>query len=226
MKNYFYEVRFPNNSDPTFSLKFSTKVDALEFANQFSDSEVYLVEINSQEYDDENSTNLVKEVQIKGPLAKEIIQDGMKSNEDSCASDNPDNYVNGEFRAPKVLDDLDEPVSTQLPCSTDSSATSDLGDDMTDEELGEALFSKIQEKICKVNPVITHTSDDDQILKEDKETHELCTRLKSSNGIEYCFWCGDKCTSDYEYFDKNCGFFCPKCWEVTHDSNGELVVDL
>lgn len=139
MTNYIYEVRFPKGPDKSFTQKFNYKNDALNFAAQYPDSEVYMLELD---YDDYTGTRgvgyLVDEIQIKGPEVDEICAEGQVTGENSCTSDNPDNYVDGVFRAPKMDDDLDDDFSEDLIDEDDS-------DEMSDEELGEALFSAIND---------------------------------------------------------------------------------
>lgn len=214
MIDYIYEVRFPQNPVPTFAQKFSSKNDALNFSDQYPGSEVYMLELD---YDDYMGTrgigNLVSEVQIRGAEAEANVKAGMESGMDTCACDNDDNYINGKFRAPKLDDDLDDAET----------ATADE-DDMTDDELGEALFSAIQEKVCKVNPVITHTPDDEAILKEDSAGMVDDSDLDEDEAN--CTWCGEKFPISSLKLEKDLGYICPQCLVAIHAHEGDDSIDI
>lgn len=127
MIDYIYEVRFPNNPDPTFTQKFSDRKEAEACHANNTGSELYMLELD---YDDYTGMRGI------GHLVSEIKLEDDLQPEEAPVETKP------EFRAPVLDDDLDdEPIAADsLNGLVDSD---DDEDDMTDEELGEALFSAL-----------------------------------------------------------------------------------
>lgn len=203
MTNFIYEVRFPNNPDPNFTQKFNYKDEALNFAEQYPEAEVYMLELDYDDYLGIRGTGyLVQEIQVKGPLVDKVVKDGIESGENSCACDNPDNYVEGEFRAPKLDDDLNSDEDL-------------VEDDMTDAELGEALFGAVREKTHEVyDKKQIRVCKDSSALNEDSAGAIDDSDL--AKGEANCNWCGEKFKLNQLYFKKDLGYVCADCSDIVN----------
>ena len=204
MTNFIYEVRFPNNPDPNFTQKFNYKNEALNFAEQYPDAEVYMLELDYDDYLGTRGTGyLVQEIQVKGPEVDDAVEAGIESGENSCACDNPDNYTNGEFRAPKLDDDLD----------SDEELVDEDNDDITDAELGEALFSAIDNKKHEAHDekqIRVYT--DSSVLNEDSAG--VVDDSDIAKGESNCNWCGEKFKLNQLHFKKDIGYVCADCLDI------------
>lgn len=168
-----YEVRFPENPDPTFSQSFIYRHEADEFMQDFPGAELYLVcdpefcnneEVAAHNYEiplvGAEADRLAREYDENTPNWFDSDMDATKYTDENGEFPRDEH---GEFRAPVFEDDLDDEEDLV-------SSESDIDEEeFSAEELGEALFSALQEKRCKTHDVITHAEDELATLKEEAD---------------------------------------------------------
>lgn len=146
-----YEIRFAENPDPAFSQSFNYRAEAEDVMQEYPDAELYLV-CDPEFCDNDELAAHNYEIQLVGPEADQMNKEYDESTPDWFDSDmDPADYTDengefsreadGSFRAPKFEDDLDDDFSR-----LDSIDSIDAEDEMSDTDLGEALFSAIVNK--------------------------------------------------------------------------------
>ena len=239
MIDYIYEVRFPNNPDPTFTQKFSDRKEAEACHAENAGSELYMLELDYDDYTGMRGIGyLVSEIKLEDDLMPEeepaeaehefrapVLNDDLDEDEDLVKEDEvPDSFddimdflkadedeaISGYEKAIDKVDDefvkaqldkiateeeahkayLDKVVDDHTLEYTEPLENEDE-DDMTDEELGEALFSALNKSGLDEDAAGTI---DDPV-----------------EGEEVCAWCGEAIPVSSLKFEKNLGYICDRC---------------
>ena len=243
MIDYIYEVRFPNNPDPTFTQKFSDRKEAEACHAEYDGSELYLLELDYDDYTGMRGIgHLVSEIKLEDDLQPEeapvddkpsfrapVLDDDLDDMDENLVEaatdeedDIPDDFdgimdylqadedeaISGYEKAMDKVED--EFVKDQLnKIATEEEAHKDYlakvvddhtieyteplepEDDMTDEELGEALFSALSQR--------------------DLDEDAAGTIDDPVEGEELCAWCGEAIPVDSLKFVDGVGLICARC---------------
>lgn len=115
MTDYIYEVRGTNDPIDGDKVVFSNKQEALEYADGYKDAEVYIIELDIDDFN--GIPTRVDEIQIRGPEVSANLADPSIPN--SCDADNPDCYdQDGNFICTNceddLVDDIDECIAKDV----------------------------------------------------------------------------------------------------------------
>lgn len=187
MKEYFYEVRGTNDPIDGDHVRFNSKQEALNYADKFSGSTVYMLEYEFSDIDPYSGGKLTQELQIRGPEVDAIVKDPNIPN--SCDADNPDNYdENGNFRMPDPDTWFDQDIDEYLVETAD-----DEEDEFPDafDDIVDYLKADEEEAISGYDKAIDKVEDDfvkdqlDKIATEEEAHKDYLDKVVEDPTVEY-----------------------------------------
>ena len=187
MREYFYEVRGTNDPIDGDKVRFNSKQEALNYADKFSGSTVYMLEYEFSDIDPYAGGKLTQEIQIRGPEVDAIVNDPNIPN--SCEADNPDNYdENGNFRLPDPDKWFEEDIDDYIV-----EAAEDEEDEFPDafDDIMDYLKADEEEAISGYDKAIDKVEDEfvkdqlDKIATEEEAHKDYLDKVKEDPTVEY-----------------------------------------